>query len=234
MATKYDKAIKVLNQVLVLQPDHAEARERLRVSTARKNLLPRLFSLRQQVEENPRDWKAHARLAEAYHGVGMFREADEEYVKTLELEPNHFEAMVSLCVNYSEWGKLDQTISCYKDAIKQKKHHVLYMSLGDAYQHQGKFDEAIAAYQKSIELKPEFAFSLYGLGYSYMKQGRYEEAIQPLQKLVSVEPKNVNGIHGLGMAYARLGNKTAAMQQYYILENLDARAAADLLNAIPK
>jgi hypothetical protein len=36
------------------------------------------------------------------------------------------------------------------------------------------------------------------------------------------------------MAYARLGNKTAAMQQYYILENLDARAAADLLNAIPK
>jgi len=24
------------------------------------------------------------------------------------------------------------------------------------------------------------------------------------------------------------------MQQYYILENLDARAAADLLNAIPK
>jgi hypothetical protein len=36
------------------------------------------------------------------------------------------------------------------------------------------------------------------------------------------------------MVYARLGNKTAAMQQYYILENLDARAAADLLKAIPK
>ena len=122
----------------------------------------------------------------------------------------------------------------FKDAIKQKKHHVLYMSLGDAYQHQGKFDEAIAAYQKSIELKPEFAFSLYGLGYCLIKQGRYEEAIQPLQKLISVEPKSINGNHALGMAYARLGNKTAAMQQYYILENLDARAAADLLKAIPK
>ena len=111
---------------------------------------------------------------------------------------------------------------------------MLYMSLGDAYQHQGKFDEAVAAYQKSLELKPEFTFSLYGLAFIYMKQGRYEEAIQPLQKLISVEPKHVNGIHALGMAYARLGNKTAAMQQYYILEGLDARIAADLLKAIPQ
>jgi hypothetical protein len=31
-----------------------------------------------------------------------------------------------------------------------------------------------------------------------------------------------------------MGNKTAAMQQYYILQNLDARVAADLLEAIPK
>ena len=108
------------------------------------------------------------------------------------------------------------------------------MSLGKAYELQGKFDEAIAAFQKSIELKPEFTFSLYELGYVYMKQGRFEEAIQPLQKLISVEPKHVYGNHALGMAYARTGNKTAAMQQYYILKDLDARAAADLLQAIPK
>jgi superkiller protein 3 len=108
------------------------------------------------------------------------------------------------------------------------------MSLANAYQAQGKFDEAIAAFQKSIELKPDFAFSLYGLGYIYLKQGRAEEAIQPLQKLISVEPKHLYGNHALGLAYALTGNKTAAMQQYYILQNLDARVAADLLRLIPK
>jgi len=79
----------------------------------------------------------------------------------------------------------------------------------------------------------QFTFSLYPLGYVYMKLGRYEEAMQPLQKLISIEPKHVNGNHALGMAYARMGNRTAAMQQYYILQNLDARVAADLLKAIP-
>jgi tetratricopeptide (TPR) repeat protein len=110
---------------------------------------------------------------------------------------------------------------------------VLYLSLGNAYEQQGKFDEAIAAFQKSLELKPEFAFSLYELGYVYIKQGRYEEAVQPLQKLISIAPKHALANHALGMSYARMGNKTAAMQQYYILQNLDARLAADLLKTIP-
>jgi superkiller protein 3 len=216
-----------------MQPDHSEARERLRVSTVRKNLMPRLFSLRQDVEEHPQSSNAHAKLADAYHAVGMFAEAEQEYQKTLDLGPQSIEFLTSQCVNYSEWGKLDDTVDCYQRVIKQKKHHVLYMSLGDAYVHQGKLDEAVAAYQKSLELKPEFTFSLYQLGFVYMKQGRYEEAIQPLQKLLSVEPKHVNGNHALGMAYARMGNRTAAMQQYYILQNLDAGIAADLLKAIP-
>jgi tetratricopeptide (TPR) repeat protein len=128
---------------------------------------------------------------------------------------------------------LDETVECYQKVLKQKKHHVLYLSLGNAYEQQGKFDEAIAAFQKSLELKPEFAFSLYELGYVYIKQGRYEEAVQPLQKLISIEPKHALANHALGMSYARMGNKTAAMQQYYILQNLDARLAADLLKTIP-
>ena len=53
---------------------------------------------------------------------------------------------------------------------------------------------------------------------------------------ISVEPKHVNGNYALGMVYGRArewGNRTAAMQQYYILQYLDARIAADLLKAIP-
>lgn len=78
-------------------------------------------------------------------------------MKTLELEPKNVDLLISHCVNYSEWGKLDQTIECYQKVTKQKQHHVLYMSLANAYEQQGKFDEAIAAFQKSLELKPEFS-----------------------------------------------------------------------------
>lgn len=164
----------------------------------------------------------------------MFAESEQEYLRVLELEPKSFDFLLGLCVNYWEWGKLDQTVECYQKVVKQKQHHVLYMSLAKAYEQQGKFDEAIEEYKKSLELKPEFTFSLYGLGFACIKQGRYEEAIQPLQTLLAVEPKHIYGNHALGMAYALLGNTTAAMQRYYILKNLDARLAADLLHQIPK
>jgi tetratricopeptide (TPR) repeat protein len=95
-------------------------------------------------------------------------------------------------------------------------------------------DDAIAAYQKSIERKPTFTFSLYQLGYVYMKQGRPQEAIEPLRKLLAIEPNHIFGNHSLGLAYAQTGDKTGAMQQYYVLQNLNPRLAANLLEAIPK
>ncbi|HZN00458.1 MAG TPA: bacterial transcriptional activator domain-containing protein, partial [Pyrinomonadaceae bacterium] len=87
---------------------------------------------------------------------------------------------------------------------------------------------------KSLELKPEFAFSLYSLAYVYLRQGRYQEAIPPSQKLMGVEPKHIFGNHALGVAYAQTGNRTGAMQQYYVLQTIDPKLAADLLKLIPK
>ena len=98
----------------------------------------------------------------------------------------------------------------------------------------GKLEGAVAAYQKSLEHKPTFTYSLYQLGYVLIEMGRPQDAIDPLRKLLAVEPRNAMGIHALGLAYASTGDKTGAMQQYYILQNVNPRLAADLLKSIPK
>jgi tetratricopeptide (TPR) repeat protein len=234
MAGKHEDAIKTLNQVLVLDPSHSEARERLRVSSVRNNLWPQMQRMQQEVAERPDSSEARADLGQTYNALGLHSEAEQEYLKAVALDPKNADARIRLCVNYSEWGKLEQWIECYQEAIKLKQHHVLFMSLGDLYQRQGKFEEAAVAYQKSLELKPTFTFSLYGLGYVLIKQGRYEEAIGPLRRLLEVEPKDVYGNHALGIAYAKTGNKTGAMQQYYILQNLNPRVAEELLPLIPQ
>lgn len=102
------------------------------------------------------------------------------------------------------------------------------------YERQGNMEQAIAQYQKSLELKPDFSFALYGLATAYVNQGRNQEAVPLLQKMLEGEPKHVFANHALGLVYVRMGNKTAAMQQYYILQNIDAHAAAELLRFIPK
>jgi tetratricopeptide (TPR) repeat protein len=234
MAGTYDDAIKTLNQVLVLDPSHSEARERLRVSSLRKTSSLELEKYKQQVAENPDSGKAHAALGQMYNSLGMFAEAEQEYQIAVDLEPKNTDSLNRQCVNYGEWGKTEQGIECYQRLIKLKRHHVLYLSLGDLYERQGKFVEAATAYQNAIELKPTFTFALYGLGAVRMRQGQYEEAIEPLRKLLEVEPKHIAGNHALGLTYARTGNKTGAMQQYYILQNLNPRLAAELLVTIPK
>ena len=234
MAGKYDDAIKTLNRVLILDPNHQEARERLRVSSVRKNLLPKLAQSQQQLRDEPQSGRAHAEVAELYNSLGMNAEAEQEYLKAVALEPSNSRFYGGLCVNYSEWHKLDQTVECYQKAIKLDPNHVYYLSLGDAYLGQGKFDEAIAAYQKSIAKKPTFTFGLYQLGYAYMKKGQPRDAVEPLRKLLAIEPNHIYGNHMLGLAYAQLGEKNAAMQHYYVLQNLNPQLAENLLKSIPK
>jgi tetratricopeptide (TPR) repeat protein len=234
MAGKHDDAIKTLNKVLVMDPSHSEAQERLRVSTVRKNLWPHFQRQKQEVEEQPANAAARAELGQTYNAMGMFADAEQGYLRAVALEPKNADSRIRLCVNYAEWGKLEQGIECYQQALKLKPHHVLFFSLGDLYQRQGKFEEAGVAYQKAIELMPSCAFALYELGFVLMKQGKAEEAIEPLRRLLEVEPKHIYGNHALGLAYVILGNKTGAMQQYYVLQTLNPRLAADLLKGIPQ
>jgi tetratricopeptide (TPR) repeat protein len=234
MAGTYDDAITTLNQVLVLDPSHSEARERLRVSSLRKTSSLELEKYKQQVAENPKSGKAHAALGQKYNSLGMFAEAQDEYQTAVDLEPKNTDSLNRQCVNYGEWGKTQQGIECYQRLIKLKANHVFYFMLGDLYEQQGKFGEAATAYQNSIELKPAFTFALYGLGHVRIRQGQHAEAIEPLRKLLEVEPKHLHGNHALGLAYVRTGNKTGAMQQYYTLQNLNSRLAAELLEQIPK
>jgi len=188
----------------------------------------------QRVRDEPQSSSARAQLAQTYNSLGMNAEAEQPYLKAIELEPSNSIIYGSHCVNYTEWHKYDKAVECYQKALKLDPNHVYYLSLGNAYAKQGKFDEAIDAYNKSLEKKPTFTFSLYQLGYAYFKKGQAREAVEPLRKLIAIEPNHVYGNHLLGVAYATLGDKTAAMQQYYVLQSLNPQLAADLLRSIPK
>lgn len=232
MAQKYDEAIKTLSRVLVLQPDHADARDRLRVANGRKGLSLRLDQYKSEASENPRNASARVHLADAYYGLALYAEAELEYLKAVELEPDNWRYHGQLCVNYSEWHKLEKAVECYQGAIRKNPNHVYYFSLGHLYERLGKPDEAIASYKQSLEKKPNFTVALYQLAGVYIGKRELRNAIEPLRKMLAEEPDSEQGNFTLGEVYARLGDNTGAMQQYYILQNLNPRLAADLLRQI--
>lgn len=234
MAQKYDDAIKTLSRVLVLQPGHEDARDRLRVANARKNLLPKLDQYKNDALENPQNASARTNLADTYYALAMYAEAEVEYLKAVELDPKDSRVHGKLCVNYAESKQLEKGVACYQEAIKKDPNHVYLFSLGHLYEQLGKPDEAIAAYKQSLEKKPNFTFALYQLAGVYVGKRELRNAIDPLRKLLEAEPTHEHGNFTLGQVYAQLGDTTGAMQQYYILQNLNPRLAAKLLQQIPK
>jgi tetratricopeptide (TPR) repeat protein len=234
MAEKYDEAIKTLSRVLVLQPTHADARDRLRVANARKNLLPKLDHYKNDALENPQKASARMNLADTYYALAMYAEAEVEYLKAVELDPKDWRLHGKLCVNYAEWKQQEKAVACYQEAIKKDPNHVYYFSLGHLYEQLGKPDEAIAAYKQSLEKKPTFAMALYQLAGVYIAKRDLRNAIEPLRKLLAEEPTHEYGNFTLGQVYAQLGDNTGAMQQYYVLQSLNPRLAADLLKQISK
>jgi tetratricopeptide (TPR) repeat protein len=234
MAQKYDEAIKTLSRVLVLQPDHADAQDRLRVSNARKHLSLKLDQYKSEAIENPKDPSARLNLADAYYALAMYAEAEAEYLKAIELEPTNARSQARLCVNYVEWRKYEKAAPCYQEVLKKEPNHVYYFSLGRVYESLGKPDEAIAAYKQSLEKKPNFTLALYQLAGVYVAKRELRSAIEPLRKLLAEEPNHQHGNYTLGQVYAALNDNTGAMQQYYILQNINPRLAASLLQQISK
>ena len=234
MAQQYDEAIKTLSRVLVLQPSHFDAQDRLRVANARKTLLPKLDLYKNDALENPQKASAHINLADAYYALSMYAEAEPEYLKAVEMEPKDSRLHAKLCVNFSEWRKDEKAVACYQELIKKDPHHVYYFTLGHLYERMGKPDEAIAAYKQALEKKPTFTAALYQLAGVYISKRELRNAIDPLRKLLAEEPTHEYGNFALGVVYGQLGDNTGAMQQYYILQNLNPRLAADLLKQISK
>jgi tetratricopeptide (TPR) repeat protein len=166
-----------------------------------------LEQYQRQVAEKPDNADARSVLGSAYNNLGMFAEAEVEYLKAIELEPTNWNFYNLLAIDYSEWGRLDKAIEYYKKAIDLKPHHVLYLGLGEAYERQGKPAEAITAYQESIKIKPTFTYGLYNLALIYSKQDRYQDAIELLRKVVELEPRNTFAQHALGVVYIQTGEK---------------------------
>jgi len=157
-----------------------------------------------------------------------------EYLKAVELEPKDSRLHGRLCVNYAEWKQQEKAVACYQEAIKKDPNHVYYFSLGHLYEQLGKPDEAIAAYKQSLDKKPNFTMTLYQLAGVYVAKRELRNAIEPLRKLLAEEPTHEYGNFTLGQVYAALGDNTGAMQQYYVLQNLNPRLAADLLRQMLK
>jgi TolB-like protein/Flp pilus assembly protein TadD len=169
-------------------------------------------------------------LAEAHASLGLINEhlwqvadAEKEYKRAIELNPNyptvhHWYALLLFVT-----GRLDDGMAEIKRAQQlDPLSAVITANVGNHYFARGDLNAAIEEYKKAIELNPNFGLAHSFLGLTYLKQGREQEARAELQKAVEATGRASQELGALGYGYGVMDKRAEAMA---VLRELEEKYA---------
>lgn len=145
-------------------------------------------------------------------------DADKWLTKSVELDPNNFEAWYYLGrVRYNE-ERFQDAIPAFQKCLALEPQSVKAEdNLGLSYAALNRRDEAVGAYQKAIALQSESLIKDSGpfinLGTLLLDENRAEEAVVYLSQGVAISPEESRAHAGLGKAYSKLNNLPKAQDE---------------------
>ncbi|HEX6284384.1 MAG TPA: trypsin-like peptidase domain-containing protein, partial [Pyrinomonadaceae bacterium] len=161
--------------------------------------------------------------AESYFNIGLasfylkqYREAADAYRAAIKLDPyNAADAYYALGLVYRDWGKADEEIQAYKQAIKQRPDYtVAYERLGSRYLKSKKYNEAVEVFRQLSTLKPGDPFAPNNMGEAYLELNRLNEAVESFRQSIRLKPDFGRAYYNLGKSLLAMGNRDAALEQY--------------------
>jgi tetratricopeptide (TPR) repeat protein len=178
--------------------------------------------------------------AESYFNIGLasfylkqYKDAAEAYRQSIKLDPyNAADAQYALGLVYRDWGKPDEEIQAYKQAIRLRPDYtVAFERLGSRYLKSKKYGEAVEVFRQLAALKPGDANAPNNMGEAYFELNKLNEAMESFRQSIRLKPDFGKAYYNLGRTLMALGNRDAALEQYTILTNIDPDYA-EKLNAI--
>ena len=178
--------------------------------------------------------------AESYFNIGLasfylkqYKDAENGYRQSIKLDPyNAADAQYALGLVYRDWGKPDDEIQAYKQAIRLRPDYTAaYERLGSRYLKSKKYNEAIEMFRQLAALKPGDANAPNNMGEAYFELNKLNEAMESFRQSIRLKPDFGKAYYNLGRTLMAMGNRDAALEQYTILTNIDPDYA-EKLNAI--
>jgi tetratricopeptide (TPR) repeat protein len=179
--------------------------------------------------------------AESYFNLGLanyylkqYREAADSYRQSIKIDPyNAADAYYALGLAYRDWGRPEEEIQAYKNAIRLRQDYTsAYERLGSRYLKSKKYAEAIDVFKQISILKPGDANAPNSMGEAYLELGKLPEAVEAFRQAIRLKPDFGRAYYNLGKSQLAQGNRDGALEQYNILQNLDQDWAERLNNLI--
>jgi TolB-like protein/DNA-binding winged helix-turn-helix (wHTH) protein/Tfp pilus assembly protein PilF len=194
----------------------AEAYDRLAggfVGVPPEEVRPKVISAVQKaLELDPELADGHALLAGVYQKHWQWADAEAEYKRALELNPNDSAAYLG----YASWlmcqGRMDEALSGSRRARELDPLGVTGVNTGLILFMARRYDEAIRELRSVIAVHPDQASAIWLLGFALTANHKPEEAIPLLERAASGSAQSPGVIGGLVRANAEAGRRADALR----------------------
>jgi TolB-like protein/Flp pilus assembly protein TadD len=169
----------------------------------------------------------HATLGIVYVQAWQWADAEREYKRAIELNPNYATAYHWYSIALKNQGRNDEAAKMIMKASElDPLSGAIGCNISMIYQLQDNHDASIKNSLKLIELDPNFGRAYEYLGLSYFKVGRKEEAVMAMEKAVELTKRQNVVLSELGFVYGAVGKRTEAVAVAKELEDKYARKEA--------
>ncbi len=135
----------------------------------------------------------------AYLEAGQLREAQEDFTKSVALNPKYPEAHLNIGVTNFRQGRVEEALQSYSTAIKfRPDYSEAYLNRGVVLLQTGRHAEALNDFEHILQLSPKNADAYLNRGITYLRLGKTREAMNDLDEAIHLNP-------GLAIAYMNRG-----------------------------
>jgi tetratricopeptide (TPR) repeat protein len=168
---------------------------------------------------DPQLAEAHASLAMVHEHMWQWADAEKEFKRAIELNPNYPTAYHWYSIFLKNLERNDEAATMIKRAQElDPLSSVISVNISRLYQLQNNQQASIENSLKLIDLDPNFGPAHQYLALSYLKLGRTDEAITEMEKAVTLTKRSSITLGDLGYLYGILGKKAEAMTTLKELE----------------
>lgn len=171
---------------------------------------------------DPNSDRAYFFKALAYKELGDTAKAIDNYLITVEKEPDNVDAYVELGILYAD-RNLPMAEQYYKNALRSDPNSKEAMyGLGLYYQDNDRLNEALETYTQLARVDSNYVNAYYNMGYiNYEMLKDYRVALNHFNRAVRANPDHVPSIYMRGLCFEARGDLNNAKSQYQLALSKD-------------
>ena len=186
----YKKARDLLEQVVLIKPNFADAYNNIGICLEKLNDLDgAIKNYNLAINNRPNFAEAHNNIGVVFQKLRNFDQAILQYKKAITYKNLYLDAYVNLANLFKETKQFEEAIKNYDLAINlNPKLAEVYNNKGNALKEIRKFEEAIKNYDLAINLNPKLAEVYNNKGNALKEIRKFEEAIKNYDLAINLNP----------------------------------------------